>query len=86
MPKTLIDVDLNVLERARDILGTTTKRDTINAALHEVVRRGAAAGFLAHRAPGPRTRRRVRRPTDPRRLGRDVRNGRATTVVIDPYP
>ena len=52
MAKTLIDVDADLLERARLILGTTTKKDTINGALGEVVRRDAAAAFLTRARDG----------------------------------
>jgi Arc/MetJ family transcription regulator len=45
MAKTLIDIDDELLERARPILGTATKKDTVNAALREVVRRWAAQEF-----------------------------------------
>ena len=37
MGKTLIDVDDALLEAARDVLGTSTKKDTVNTALREVV-------------------------------------------------
>ena len=37
MTKTLIDVDDALLEAARDVLGTSTKKDTVNTALREVV-------------------------------------------------
>lgn len=37
MAKTLIDIDDNLLEAAREALGTTTKKDTVNAALCEVL-------------------------------------------------
>lgn len=37
MAKTLIDVDDFLLEAARDVLGTSTKKDTVNTALREVV-------------------------------------------------
>ncbi len=37
MAKTLVDVDEEVLQRAQEALGTTTKKDTINQALAEVV-------------------------------------------------
>ena len=37
MTKTLIDVDDDLLEAAREVLGTTTKKDTVNAALREVL-------------------------------------------------
>lgn len=46
MGKTLIDVDEQALEQARKILGTETKKDTVNSALREVVRRHAAAQLL----------------------------------------
>jgi Arc/MetJ family transcription regulator len=46
MAKTLIDLDDDFLTRAQLILKTTTKKDTVNAALREVVRRDAAARFL----------------------------------------
>lgn len=36
MAKTLIDIDEGVLAAAREALGTETKKDTVNAALHEV--------------------------------------------------
>jgi Arc/MetJ family transcription regulator len=39
MGKTLIDIDHDVLAAAQQILGTATKKDTVNTALHEVVRR-----------------------------------------------
>jgi hypothetical protein len=45
MPKTLIDIDPNVLALAQQILGTATKKDTVNAALREVVRRWAVVEF-----------------------------------------
>ena len=35
--KTLIDIDDDLLEAAREVLGTTTKKDTVNTALREVV-------------------------------------------------
>ncbi len=37
MAKTLIDIDDDLLEAAREALGTTTKKDTVNAALREVI-------------------------------------------------
>lgn len=39
MARTVIDVDDEALEAAAKELGTTTKRDTINTALREVVER-----------------------------------------------
>jgi Arc/MetJ family transcription regulator len=45
--KTLIDVDEELLRRAQQILGTATKKATVNRALQEIVRRDAAARFLA---------------------------------------
>ena len=41
MPKTLIDLDTDLLAQAQELLGTTTKKSTVNAALREVVRRAA---------------------------------------------
>ena len=46
MVKTLIDVDEELLRQAQRILGTDTKKNTVNQALREVVRREAAARFL----------------------------------------
>ena len=37
MPKTLVDVDEKALSAAQRVLGTRTKRETINAALARVV-------------------------------------------------
>jgi Arc/MetJ family transcription regulator len=45
VPKTLIDVDEHLLAEAQRILGTRTKKATVNAALGEVVRRWSAAEF-----------------------------------------
>lgn len=47
MTKTLIDVNDEYLRRAQQILGTATKKDTVNRSLGEIVRRDAAARFLA---------------------------------------
>ena len=46
MTKTLIDIDLDLLHQSQQILGTTTKKDTVNGALREVVRRWAAEEFI----------------------------------------
>jgi Arc/MetJ family transcription regulator len=45
MPKTLIDVDADLLARAARLQGTTTKKATVNTALREVVRRAAVGEF-----------------------------------------
>jgi Arc/MetJ family transcription regulator len=45
MGKTLIDLDDELLAQARVVLGTGTKKDTVNAALREVVRRWAVVEF-----------------------------------------
>ena len=37
MAKTLIDIDDALLDAAREALGTSTKKDTVNTALREVV-------------------------------------------------
>ncbi len=46
MSKTLIDIDDELLTWARQILGTTTKKDTVNGALREIVRQEAAREFV----------------------------------------
>jgi len=38
MAKTSVEIDQDIVREAADILGTTTLRATIDAALHEVVR------------------------------------------------
>jgi Arc/MetJ family transcription regulator len=45
--KTLIDIDDDLLTRSQRILGTSTKKDTVNGALREVVRRSAAEELIA---------------------------------------
>lgn len=45
MGKTLVDIDLELLAQAQQVLGTTTKKATVNAALRELVRRWAAVEF-----------------------------------------
>ncbi len=45
MAKTLIDLDPELLAQAQQILGTATKKETVNTALREVVRRWAATEF-----------------------------------------
>ena len=50
MAKTLIDIDDDLLEAVREVLGTSTKKDTVNSALREVLaaqeRRRAAAALI----------------------------------------
>ena len=46
MTRTLIDTDDGLLEQARVVLGTSTKKDTINAALAQVVALAARRQFL----------------------------------------
>ncbi len=53
MTKMLIDIDDDTLEDAARLLGTKTKKDTVNTALHETVarlRRASALAELAARA------------------------------------
>jgi Arc/MetJ family transcription regulator len=53
MSITQIDLDDDALTQAMRALGTTTKKDTVNAALREIAQRGsriAAARDLADRA------------------------------------
>jgi Arc/MetJ family transcription regulator len=47
MTKTLIDLDDTLLERAATVLGSSTKKDTVNGALREVVDRAERAKGLA---------------------------------------
>jgi Arc/MetJ family transcription regulator len=42
MSKTLIDLDDDLLAKTQQILGAATKKDTVNGAMREVVRRDAA--------------------------------------------
>jgi Arc/MetJ family transcription regulator len=37
MTKRLVDIDDDKLEKARELLGTSTIKDTVNAALDEVI-------------------------------------------------
>jgi Arc/MetJ family transcription regulator len=51
--KTLVNLDDDLLATAQRLLGTPTKKDTVNAALCEVVRRQAAVPeFVALAAAG----------------------------------
>jgi len=55
MAKTLIEIDEEYLVAAQQILGTATKKDTVNAALREVTalaaRRRDLQRFTSHRLP-----------------------------------
>jgi Arc/MetJ family transcription regulator len=50
--KTLVDIDEDLLARVADQLGTTTKKDTVNAALAEVLRMRHASDHLARLRAG----------------------------------
>lgn len=50
MTKVLIDVDEAALSEAADLLGTKTKKDTVNVALRETVQRLRRAHALARLA------------------------------------
>jgi Arc/MetJ family transcription regulator len=52
MSRTLIDTDDELLSRAQAVLGTGTKKDTVNAALAQVVALDARRRFLADAARG----------------------------------
>lgn len=52
MTRTVIDVDDDLLARAAELLKTSTKRDTVNAALREVVARQARMAELGRLARG----------------------------------
>lgn len=47
MAMTAVDIDDATLDQVRVILGTRTKKETINAALRDVVRRRAAVDLVA---------------------------------------
>ena len=51
MAKTLIDIDDDLLEAVQEVLGTTTKKETVNTALREVLaaqqKRRAAQDLIA---------------------------------------
>lgn len=44
--KTLIDIDDDLLARAQEALGTTTKKDTVNTAMRELLRRIAVDDLI----------------------------------------
>ena len=46
MTKKLIEIDDNLLDEAKAILGTSTQRETVNRALDEVVRRRQRQDFM----------------------------------------
>ncbi len=48
MARTLIDIDDEMLAKAAQVLGTTTKVATVNRALAEVAGRGDRMAFLDH--------------------------------------
>jgi len=50
MTKVLIDVDDDALTEASELLGTKTKRDTVNLALRETAQRLRRANALARLA------------------------------------
>ena len=52
MAKTLVDIDDDLLRLAAEQLGTATKKDTVNAALAEVLRVRRAADHLEHLRAG----------------------------------
>jgi len=47
MRRTTLDIDEEMLARAREILGTHGVKDTVDAALRETVRRQAGARLMA---------------------------------------
>jgi Arc/MetJ family transcription regulator len=47
MAKTVIDLDDEALAEAARLLGTTSKKDTVNAALREIVDRRRRAAAVA---------------------------------------
>jgi Arc/MetJ family transcription regulator len=55
--RTTVDIEVDAFEEAREVLGTSGYRDTVNGALREVARlarlRHAADLIRAGKAPGP---------------------------------
>lgn len=52
MSRTLIDIDDDMLARAAQALGTATKKDTVNAALAEVVKAELRRRHMDHLEAG----------------------------------
>lgn len=52
MARTVIDIDEDLLRRAAELLGASTKRDTVNGALRELVSRRARLAELDRLAKG----------------------------------
>lgn len=50
--KTLIDIDDDALAKVKEILGTTTKKDTVNQALQEVIDLQARRDFIVRAKRG----------------------------------
>lgn len=53
MAKTVIDVDDELLAIASEVLGTTTKKDTVNGALAEIVKRKQRSDLIEWLATDP---------------------------------
>jgi Arc/MetJ family transcription regulator len=47
MAKTSVDIDMDRLGQAKEILGTDTIRDTIDVAIREVIRRAATQNLVS---------------------------------------
>jgi Arc/MetJ family transcription regulator len=47
MAKTSVDIDMDKLDKVREILGTGSIRETINAAFREVIRVAAVRDLVA---------------------------------------
>ena len=52
MPRTLIDIDDDLLREAREVLGTSTKKATVNEALSRAVRTHRAREHIRHLREG----------------------------------
>ena len=53
MAKTVVDIDDELLDKARVLLGTRTKRDTVTTALRQVVERVERLELLDYLTNGP---------------------------------
>lgn len=53
MTRTMVDLDDDLVDQAREFLGTSSKRETVHAALREVVRQRLAERYMDWLATNP---------------------------------
>jgi hypothetical protein len=78
--KTTVDVDRETAREAAEILGTATLKDTVNAALHDVVRRRRLRQFAREIRDGALP---LPTPEDVRRLNEPALPAGALAWLID---